>query len=113
MTPTPFLPSSKCWSRKPGITATGASTGSNRHPGSPRARPGRPSSTTECPSPCASNWTKWPRSSFVEHGVNVLAFGLPGTCETQALCALRHRLVETGRSVLFHPLDAGITLSSV
>ena len=41
--------------------------------------------------------------SFVEHGVNVLAFGLPGTGKTHALCAVGHRLVESGRSVLFVP----------
>ena len=41
--------------------------------------------------------------SFVERGVNVLAFGLPGTGKTHALCALGHRLVEAGRSVLFVP----------
>ena len=34
------------------------------------------------------------QGSFVEHGVNVLAFGLPGTGKTHALCALGHRLVE-------------------
>ena len=43
------------------------------------------------------------KGSFVEHGVNVLAFGLPGTGKTHALCALGHRLVETGHSVLFAP----------
>ena len=41
--------------------------------------------------------------SFIERGVNVLAFGLPGTGKTHALCALGHRLVEAGRSVLFAP----------
>ena len=41
--------------------------------------------------------------NFVELGVNVLAFGLPGTGKTHALCALGHRLVETGHSVLFTP----------
>ena len=40
---------------------------------------------------------------FVERGVNVLAFGLPGTGKTHALCALGHRLVEAGHSVLFAP----------
>ena len=40
---------------------------------------------------------------FVDRGVNVLAFGLPGTGKTHALCALGHRLVESGRSVLFAP----------
>ena len=34
------------------------------------------------------------QGSFVEHGVNVLAFGLPGTGKTHALCALGHRLVQ-------------------
>ena len=41
--------------------------------------------------------------NFVDRGVNVLAFGLPGTGKTHALCALGHRLVEAGRSVLFAP----------
>ena len=41
--------------------------------------------------------------SFVDRGGNVLAFGLPGTGKTHALCALGHRLVEAGRSVLFAP----------
>ena len=35
--------------------------------------------------------------------MNVLAFGLLGTGKTHALCALGHRLVEPGRSVLFAP----------
>ena len=35
---------------------------------------------------------------FVEWGVNVLAFGLPGTGKTHALCAVGHRLVESGKS---------------
>ena len=42
--------------------------------------------------------------NFVERGVNVLAFGLPGTGKTHALCALGHRLVESGHSVLFAPV---------
>ncbi len=41
--------------------------------------------------------------NFVELGVNVLAFGLPGTGKTHALCAAGHRLVEAGHSVLFKP----------
>ena len=40
---------------------------------------------------------------FVDRGVNVLAFGLPGTGKTHALCAVGHRLVESGMSVLFAP----------
>ena len=43
------------------------------------------------------------RGSFVERGVKVLAFGLPGTGKTHARCALGHRLVEAGHSVLFAP----------
>ena len=43
------------------------------------------------------------QGSFVERGVNVLAFGLPGIGKTHALCALGHRLVEVGHSVLFAP----------
>ena len=38
--------------------------------------------------------------NFVERGINVLAFGLPGTGKTHALGPLGHRLVESGRSVL-------------
>ena len=45
------------------------------------------------------------QGSFVERGVNVLAFGLPGTGKTHALCALGHRLVEAGHSV---PLRTGL-----
>ena len=40
---------------------------------------------------------------FVDRGVNVLAFGLPGTGKTHAMCAIGHRLVESERSVLFAP----------
>ena len=40
---------------------------------------------------------------FVDRDVNVLAFGLPGTGKTHALCAIGHRLVQSGRSVLFIP----------
>ena len=43
------------------------------------------------------------QGSFVERGVNVLAFGLPGTGKTHARCAPGHRLVEAGHSVLFAP----------
>ena len=40
---------------------------------------------------------------FVDRGVNVLAFGMPGTGKTHAMCSIGHRLVESGRSVLFVP----------
>lgn len=43
------------------------------------------------------------QGDFVDHSVNVLAFGLPGTGKTHAMCAIGHRLVEAGRSVLFTP----------
>ena len=43
------------------------------------------------------------QGDFVDQSVNILAFGLPGTGKTHALCAIGHRLVEAGRSVLFTP----------
>ena len=43
------------------------------------------------------------QGSFVDRGVNMLAFCLPGTGKSHALCAVGHRLVESGRSVLFAP----------
>jgi DNA replication protein DnaC len=43
------------------------------------------------------------RGSFLEPSINILAFGLPGTGKTHALCAVGHRLVEAGHSVLFTP----------
>ncbi len=49
--------------RKPRIAATGASIGYVRRPGCPRARPGRPSSTTGCPWRSDSNWITWPRAA--------------------------------------------------
>ena len=36
---------------------------------------------------------------FLDRAVNVLAFGLPGTGKTHALCAIGHKLVESGRRV--------------
>ena len=43
------------------------------------------------------------KGDLVDAGVNVLAFGMPGTGKTHAMCAIGHRLVESGRSVLFTP----------
>ncbi len=43
------------------------------------------------------------RGDFLEQAVNVLAFGLPGTGKTHAVCALGRRLIEDGHSVLFTP----------
>ena len=99
----PWQLSWKYWNRKLRIAATDASTGCAGSPVCPRARPGRPSSTTGSPWRWASSWTSWPSASFVERGVNVLAFGVPGAGKTHALCALGHRLVEAGHSVLFAP----------
>ena len=46
--------------------------------------------------------------NFVDRGVNVLAFGLPGTGKTHALCAVGHRLVEAGTLGALRPgLPAG------
>jgi len=42
-------------------------------------------------------------ADFLDRGVNVLAFGLPGTGKTHAMCAVGYRLVDSGRSVLFAP----------
>ena len=59
----PWQLSWRYWSRKLRIAATGASTGCAGSPGCPRARPGKPSSTTESPWRCGSNWTSWPRAA--------------------------------------------------
>jgi DNA replication protein DnaC len=40
---------------------------------------------------------------FLERSANVLAFGLPGTGKTHAVCALGHRLLEAGHGVYFTP----------
>jgi len=40
---------------------------------------------------------------FLEDSMNILAFGLPGTGKTHAMCAIGHRLIETGHSVYFTP----------
>ena len=43
------------------------------------------------------------KGGFVDQGVNDLAFGLPGASKSHTLCAVGHRLVESGRSVPFAP----------
>ena len=40
---------------------------------------------------------------FVDHGVSVPEFSMPGTGKFHAICAIGHRLVESARSVLFIP----------
>ena len=42
----------------------------------------------------------------MDDSVNVLALGMPGTGKTHAMCVIGHRLVESGRSVLFIPPNA-------
>jgi len=41
--------------------------------------------------------------AFLEQASNVLAFGLPGVGKSHALCALGHKLVQAGHTVLFAP----------
>jgi DNA replication protein DnaC len=43
------------------------------------------------------------RGEFADRAANILAFGLPGTGKTHAVCALGHELVQAGRTVLFAP----------
>jgi DNA replication protein DnaC len=43
------------------------------------------------------------RGEFLERGINVLVFGLPGVGKTHAASALGHALIEAGHSVLFVP----------
>ena len=47
--------------------------------------------------------TQLARCEYIEHRENVIAIGNSGTGKTHALCALGHRLVEAGHSVLFAP----------
>ena len=106
----PWQLSWKSWSRKLRIAATDASTGCAENPGCPRARPGKPPSSrgqalrarSDAPA-LRQQLDHLAQGSFVERGVNVLAFGLPGTGKTHARCALGHRPVEAGHSVLFAP----------
>ena len=55
------------------------------------------------PLPLRQQLDQLANGDFTEQGINVLAFGLPGTGKTHALCAVGHRLVEAGHSVLFAP----------
>ena len=64
------------------------------------------------PLPLRQQMDQLANGDFTEHGVNVLAFGLPGTGKTHALCAVGHRLVEAGHSVLFAPAYRLVLLSS-
>ena len=55
------------------------------------------------PLPLRQQLDQLANSDFIGYGINVLAFGLTGTGKTHALCAVGHRLVEAGHSVLFAP----------
>jgi DNA replication protein DnaC len=55
------------------------------------------------PRPLMQQLHELSRGEFLEHGVNVLAFGLPGVGKSHAACAVGHALVEAGHSVLFTP----------
>ena len=61
------------------------------------------SNTTGCPLVLRRHLAQLAQGGPVDRGVNVLAFGLAGTGESQARCAVGHRLVEAGHSVLFAP----------
>ncbi len=71
--------------------------------GNPRLHGGRLFEHNRVPLALRHQLDHLAQGSFVERGVNVLAFGLPGTGKTHALCAIGHRLVEAGHSVLFAP----------
>lgn len=55
------------------------------------------------PVPLARKLRDLARGGFVDTGMNVLAFGLPGTGKSHAACALGHAVVEAGYAVLFTP----------
>ncbi|MCP4663812.1 MAG: ATP-binding protein [bacterium] len=55
------------------------------------------------PLPLARQLRELCRGDFAERAVNVLAFGLPGTGKSHAVCAIGHALVESGHSVFFTP----------
>ena len=72
----------------------------------PSCRPGKTWDTFEherAPVRLRQQLERLAEGDFVERGVNVLAFGMPGTGKTHAMCAIGHRLVQSGRSVLFIP----------
>ena len=75
----------------------------DEHPGCPSAKTWDTFEHDRVPVALRQQLVELADGSFVERGVNVLAFGLPGTGKTHALCAIGHRLVESGRSVLFTP----------
>ena len=89
----------RCWSRRP---RTAVHRWINRLRGESSLSLGQ--DLGDCPAApddrgaAACNWTtKCPGQRRMEHGVNVLAFGMPGTGKPPTpLCALGHRLVAAG-----------------
>jgi len=58
---------------------------------------------TRVPRPALLRIQELARGGFLEHGGNVLLFGLPGVGKSHLACALGHALVDAGHSVLFTP----------
>ena len=58
---------------------------------------------TRLPSSVTHQLRQLATGNFADEAANVLAFGLPGTGKTHAVCALGHELVRQGRKVLFTP----------
>ena len=99
----PWQLSWRYWNRKLRIAATDASTGCARESRLPSGKTWETFEHHRIPLALRQQLDQLAQGSFVERGINVLAFGLPGTGKTHALCALGHRLVEAGHSVLFAP----------
>jgi len=55
------------------------------------------------PLPLSRQLRELAKGEFVDRATNVLAFGLPGTGKSHAMCSLGHALVQAGRSVYFVP----------
>lgn len=55
------------------------------------------------PRPLARKVRELVTGEFLEHAINVLCFGLPGTGKTHVAAAIGHALVQTGHPVLFAP----------
>jgi len=55
------------------------------------------------PRPLARKVRELAIGEFLEHAINVLCFGLPGTGKTHVAAAIGHALVQAGRPVLFAP----------